>query len=120
MPFTMAAFLIATLSIVGLPPGGGTWSKWFLAAGALEADQLLLLAVLLGGSLLSALYLLPVPLHAFFSSPDRALEGTATGVPLSCRVAIGLTCLGSVVLFFQADALYRVARLLLPGGAHGD
>jgi len=118
MPFTMAAFLVATLSIIGLPPGGGTWSKWFLVAGALEADQLLLLAVLLTGSLLSALYLLPIPVRGFFSRAETPLNITGHKVPLTCQLAIGLTCLGSVVLFFQADALYRIARLLLPGGAH--
>ena len=119
MPFTMAAFLVATLSIIGLPPGGGTWSKWFLVAGTLEADQLLLLAVLLAGSLLSALYLLPIPVRGFFSRPDTPLNSADHQVPLACEVAIGLACLGCVVLFFQADALYRVARLLLPGGTHG-
>jgi multicomponent Na+:H+ antiporter subunit D len=119
MPFTMAAFLVATLSIIGLPPGGGTWSKWFLVAGTLEADQLLLLGVLLTGSLLSALYLLPIPIRGFFSRPDTPLNSADHQVPLTCQVAIGLACLGCVLLFFQADALYRVARLLLPGGTHG-
>ncbi len=120
MPFTMAAFLIAALSIIGLPPGGGTWSKWFLVAGTLEADQLLMLAVLLAGSLLSALYLLPIPVRGFFSRPDMPLNVADHKVPLTCQVAIGLACLGCVALFFQADALYRVVRLLLPGGAHGE
>jgi multicomponent Na+:H+ antiporter subunit D len=119
MPFTMAAFLIATLSIIGLPPGGGTWSKWFLIAGTLEANQLLLLTVLLAGSLLSAMYLLPIPVRAFFSRPDAPLNIADHKVPHACQVAIGLACLGCVLLFFQADALYRVARLLLPGETHG-
>jgi multicomponent Na+:H+ antiporter subunit D len=119
MPFTMAAFLVASLSIIGLPPGGGTWSKWFLVAGSLEADQLLLLAVLLAGSLLSALYLLPIPVRGFFSRPVEALNIADHRVPMTCQVAIGLACLGCVLLFFQADALYRIARLLLPGDIHG-
>jgi multicomponent Na+:H+ antiporter subunit D len=119
MPFTMAAFLVAALSVIGLPPGGGTWSKWFLVAGTLQADQLLLLAVLLTGSLLSAFYLLPIPVRAFFSRPEAPLNIAVHKAPLACEVAIGLACLGCVVLFFQADALYRVARLLLPGGTHG-
>jgi multicomponent Na+:H+ antiporter subunit D len=120
MPFTMAAFLVAALSVIGLPPGGGTWSKWFLVAGSLEADQLLLLAVLLAGSLLSALYLLPIPVQGFFSRSVEPLNIADHSEPLSCRIAIGLACLGCVLLFFQADALYRMARLLLPGeGMHG-
>ena len=119
MPLTMAAFLLATLSVIGLPPGGGTWSKWFLVAGSLEADQQLLLAVLLTGSLLSALYLLPIPVRGFFSSPDTPLNIAAHKVPWTCQLAIVLACLGCVLLFFQADTLYRLARLLLPGETPG-
>ena len=36
MPVTMTAFFIASLSIIGLPPLGGFWSKWFLALGTLD------------------------------------------------------------------------------------
>jgi multicomponent Na+:H+ antiporter subunit D len=36
MPFTFAAFFVASLSIIGLPPMGGTWSKWELALAAAE------------------------------------------------------------------------------------
>ena len=39
MPVTMLAFLVASLSIIGLPPLGGTWSKWTLALGALDAGH---------------------------------------------------------------------------------
>jgi multicomponent Na+:H+ antiporter subunit D len=120
MPFTMAAFLIASLSIIGLPPGGGTWSKWYLVLGTLEAGQLALMAALLTGSLLSALYLLPLPVRAFFSEPVPAsTAGRKTEAPLACRLAIGLTAGGCVLLFVYADTLYAVARLLAAGGPHG-
>ena len=39
MPLTTIAFMIGSLSIIGLPPMGGLWSKWYLALGALEAGQ---------------------------------------------------------------------------------
>ena len=39
--------------------------------------------------------------------------------PLACLLAIGMTALGCVGLFFYADALYAIARLLTPGGGHG-
>ncbi len=39
MPFTFGAFLIGALSIVGLPPLGGSWSKWYLLAGTVDAGQ---------------------------------------------------------------------------------
>ena len=39
MPFTFGAFFIGALSIIGLPPAGGSWSKWFLGMGTLEAGS---------------------------------------------------------------------------------
>jgi multicomponent Na+:H+ antiporter subunit D len=120
MPLTMSAFLIGALSIIGLPPAGGVWSKWFLMLGTLEAGQQALLAALMASSLLSALYLLMIPLRAFFSPPsaDLAAKGIRE-TPLSCLLAIGFTALGCVGLFFYADALYAVARLLTGGRYHG-
>jgi multicomponent Na+:H+ antiporter subunit D len=87
---------------------------------ALSGDRGALLAALMASSLLSALYLLMIPLRAFFSPPSAGLA--AEGIreaPLSCLLAIGFTALGCVGLFFYADALYAVARLLTAGGYHG-
>ena len=58
MPVTMAAFFIGSLSIIGIPPLGGSWSKWFLALGALEADRVIFVAVLMISSLLNVAYLI--------------------------------------------------------------
>ncbi|NJM26875.1 MAG: hypothetical protein HC859_16800, partial [Bacteroidia bacterium] len=41
MPVTMLAFLVGSLSIIGLPPFGGLWSKWTLTMGALDAEKFL-------------------------------------------------------------------------------
>ena len=69
MPFTFGAFFVGSLSIIGLPPAGGSWSKWFLGMGTLEAGQVGLLAVLMVSSLLGLYYLLEVPVKAFFFEP---------------------------------------------------
>jgi len=77
MPVTFVAFFIGTLSIVGLPPTGGAWSKWFLGLGALEAGQVGLVAVLMVSSLLSLAYLMEIPLKGFFGKQGRADGGNA-------------------------------------------
>ena len=119
MPFTMSAFLIGSLSIIGLPPAGGVWSKWFLMLATLEAGQQALLAVLMASSLLSALYLLTIPLRGFFYPPSADMAGVGIReAPAPCLLAIGLTAIGCVGLFFYADALYAIALLLTPGGGH--
>ena len=65
MPITMTAFFIGSLSIIGLPPCGGTWSKWYLMIGAIETDKWILMMILMLSSLLNIAYLLPIPLRAF-------------------------------------------------------
>ena len=70
MPITMAAFLIASLSIIGVPPTGGTWSKWFLLMGSMETEQWTIMVILMISSLLNIAYLLPIPLRACFLYRD--------------------------------------------------
>ena len=120
MPITTLAFLLGSLSIIGLPPFGGLWSKWYLALGALEADKLLLVAVLMVSSLLNVAYLMPIPLRGFFSAPDAASGGGGkAGVvaikeaPWPCVLALSVTALGCVVLFFYPEPLFRLLTLMV-------
>jgi multicomponent Na+:H+ antiporter subunit D len=110
MPFTFGAFLVGALSVIGLPPLGGSWSKWFLMVGAADAQQLSMIAVLLVSSLLNVAYLVPVAARGFFA-PSPAGEGNpgASGLreaPLFCVVPLCLTAAGTLLLFLYADALY--------------
>ena len=66
MPWTMAAFSLASLSIVGIPLTSGFVSKWYLVLGAVELRSLVILGVLLSSSLLSAAYLAPIVFKAYF------------------------------------------------------
>ncbi|MEO1206936.1 MAG: monovalent cation/H+ antiporter subunit D family protein [Pseudomonadota bacterium] len=115
MPFTMAAFLIASLSLIGLPPFGGTWSKWFLALGALDSQYQFAVAVFMISSLLNVAYLMPIVMRAFF----KPLPGVETGTPvkmaeapLTCVVPLCLTAIGCLVLFFVAEPVADLAQLI--------
>jgi multicomponent Na+:H+ antiporter subunit D len=114
MPLTMAAFLLASLSVAGLPPMGGAWSKWFLALGSLQAGHALLLWVLMISTLLNVAYLLPVPIRAFFSAGNDDQGTGMREAPLPCLIAIGVTTVGSLILFVHPEPVYRLAALLTP------
>ncbi len=108
MPITMAAFLIGSLSIIGLPPFGGSWSKWYLILGAIEATQLPLVAVLLVSSLLNIAYLVPVPVRAFFvGGPGGDAPTGVQEAPWSCVVPLCVTAAGCLFLFFFAGEVYE-------------
>ena len=119
MPITMLAFLIGSLSIIGLPPFGGVWSKWFLALGTLEAGEFVLLGVLLVSSLLNVVYLLPIPIRAFFCpAPGQSLESGPVSLqeaPWPCLIAMCVTSIGCVWLFLSPDWLHSLMVSLVEG-----
>lgn len=102
MPWTMGAFAIASLSMIGLPPTGGFIAKWYLLQGAVDAEQAVVVAVLVVSTLLNAAYFLPIVYAAFFRPlPAGAPEhGEA---PLSSVGALTLTAALTVALFFRPD-----------------
>jgi multicomponent Na+:H+ antiporter subunit D len=113
MPITTGAFLIGALSVIGLPPMGGAWSKWYLGLGAVEADQLIFLGVLMVSSLLNIAYLMPIPVRGFFSKPPEG-EGTRIKeAPPLVVIPLVFTALGCIVLFFIADDVYRLLAPLV-------
>jgi multicomponent Na+:H+ antiporter subunit D len=76
MPWTFAAFTVGSLGLIGIPGMSGFVSKFFLARGAIETGDMIALTVMLGASLLTATYLLPIVRIAFFPG-TRALGGPA-------------------------------------------
>ena len=124
MPLTMFAFFIASLSIIGVPPTGGTWSKWFLMMGTIEAEQSILMVILMLSSLLNIAYLLPIPFHAFFpnkkgvkSTDDEEgklfITNQIKEAPLPSLIAIGVTTLACLTLFMYPQPLFELATAIL-------
>lgn len=118
MPITFICFTVAALSIIGLPPLGGAWSKWYLMLAAADAEQLIIIGVLMLSSLLNVAYLLPIPARAFFV-PSRGQVAHSLGAaaapvrdaieeaPLLCLIPICATAIGCVILFFTVGGLYE-------------
>jgi len=116
MPITFTAFFIGTLSIIGLPPFGGMWSKWYLGLGAVETGQIILLSVLMISSLLNIAYLVPIPVRAFFSKPASGQHYTEIKeAPTTILIAMIITSSACVLLFFYPDPFYQLATLAAGG-----
>ncbi len=116
MPVTFGAFFIGAISIIGLPPFGGMWSKWYLALGTIETGQMILLGVLMLSSLLNVSYLLPISMRAFFSKPADGEHYTKIKeAPKTILAAMIITSLTCVLLFFYPDPFYQLAALAAGG-----
>jgi formate hydrogenlyase subunit 3/multisubunit Na+/H+ antiporter MnhD subunit len=96
MPAVAAAFAIAGVALVGLPPTGGFVAKWYLISGAIRAEEPWWALAVLGGSLLTAAYVLMV-VRVILARPQ---PGDAACVPLraprtmqAAALALALVCL---------------------------
>ena len=118
MPFTMAAFVVAGMSLVGVPLTVGFVSKWYLLLAAVETGQWSVVVVVVFGSLLALVYILRVIEAAYFQpSPDDA--GEISEAPLAMLAP--LMALGLVCLYFGIDTdltvgVAKIAALSLLGG----
>lgn len=115
MPWTMAAFFIGSLNMIGVPPVAGFVSKWYLAIGSIEAKELPILFVLLASTILNAAYFLPIVYKAFFEEfkEDHHNHGghheEIKEVPF-VAVPLVLTAIGSIILGLYPDYFLTLAK----------
>ena len=120
MPFTFIAFAIGAMCVIGLPPMGGSWSKWYLMVGSADAGHFIFIIVLMISSLLNVAYLLPLVGRGFFRPPPPETDSvnyqddSHAGIkeaPAFCLFAMAISSAGCIALFFLAD---RIIKLLEP------
>lgn len=121
MPITMGAFALASLGLAGVPPVNGFVSKWFLGLGALEAQQVVFLFLLLLSGLLNAGYLFPIVRRAFFVRSTNF--GKVDEASPLMVVPLAITALLSLVMGFLPDGFgsfyhlaTQIAASVLSGG----
>jgi multicomponent Na+:H+ antiporter subunit D len=112
MPWTMAAFALASLSIVGIPVTSGFVSKWYLALGTVNDHSLVLLGVILVSSLLSAAYLGPIVYKAYFEE-DLSTDGEIREVPWIVAPLV-ISAAASLLLGIFPGPVLELAGRVLP------
>lgn len=122
-PWTMAAFTVAALSMVGLPPLAGFFSKWYLVLGTIEGSRWIYLVVILLSSLLNAVYFFRILEKVYLRSrvKDKTEEGFSDNVKQdevvpsmlipTLVLAVGLIVLG-ILNVVIVDQIYK----MMPAG----
>ena len=118
MPWTMAAFLVGALSLIGIPLTAGFVSKWYLILAAVERGWWPLVVVVIAGSLLAIIYVWRVVEMAYLRSPPEKLS--VTEAPLSLLLPTWL--LAGANVYFGIDTRFSVgmarqAAALLTGSS---
>lgn len=111
MPFTMGAFAIASLSMIGVPPVGGFVSKWFLINGSVDLREMGLTVVLLLSALLNAGYFAPITFKAFFEGDIRGFR--LKEAPLWMVIPLCATAVLSVLIGLWPDMVLKLIRSVL-------
>lgn len=89
MPWTMAAFVVGGLSLIGVPGTAGFISKWYLISAALDTGKLALplIAVILVGSVMAVVYVWRIVETAYFGQGAAAIRGeTIKEAPLAILI----------------------------------
>ncbi len=114
MPIVFICFLIASLSIIGVPPLAGDWAKYELMQGAIDAEHDYVVYTLILSTLLNVAYLLPIAILALL--PPGPAQPVAEfkrpgGAPALTVLPLAITAAGCFVLFFGVNI---ISDFLLP------
>jgi multicomponent Na+:H+ antiporter subunit D len=112
MPWTMAAFSIGALSMIGVPPAAGFISKWYLLMGAFQAQQHIVIAVIVVSTLLNTAYFVPLIYAAYFRRDHSETILSYGEAPLPVVVALCMTAAITVLLFVFPGVPFQLIRMI--------
>jgi multicomponent Na+:H+ antiporter subunit D len=116
MPVTATCTVVAAISMIGLPPAGGFFSKWYLLRGALEAGHTLFVVVIVAGALLAAVYMYrfteaiwiaPPPSPAAREGPPSLMLGLVVLAAATIGIGLASAALMDAVLLPATEPAFR-------------
>ena len=127
MPWTMGAFAIGALSMIGLPPTAGFLGKWFMLSGAAQTGQWIAVGIIVLSTVLNAAYFLPILYTAFFErevAPHPLGAGVADQhahghehdhgeAPMPIVIALTATAAATIALFLFPEVALSLAKMMV-------
>ena len=122
MPVTMTAFTIGALSMIGVPPTAGFFSKWYLILGAIEAGSYHFMAALLISSLVNAILFFKIIEIAYFEPMTdhhggKVHETVISEAPFSMLLPLLVVAAGLIVIgLYSGTIVTNIIRFSIPAG----
>ena len=104
------AFFIGSLSIIGVPPMAGSWSKFFLMLGAADSGYVVVMGVFCVSTILNAFYLMEIPARAFFFKKEREVS---VKIPKLILIPTLITSFLTILLFFCIEPFQNLTSMMV-------
>jgi multicomponent Na+:H+ antiporter subunit D len=115
-PWMTVALVVLAMGMIGLPPTGGFFGKWYIILGALEVSNYLAVGAVLLSTMLTLAYFVKL-FERVFRSTSTTSEMQRVATPLQFKLSLGVTSAAIVVLGLWSDSLVELLlHIALPPG----
>ena len=105
-PWLTGSLIVIALGMIGLPPTGGFFGKWYIILGALEAHNYVAVAAVVLSTLITLAYFVKLFEAMFRRTPSRS-DVQQSEIPLSCKLSLGVTSASIVILGLFSDPIVQ-------------
>ncbi len=115
-PWVHATLIITALSMIGIPPTGGFFGKWYIVLGALETGNYVAVLAIVSATLLTLAYFSRVIEGLFLTSTSEP-EASDPGLPWPMHLSMGVLSAMILLLGLLSDqAIALILRFAIPEG----
>jgi multicomponent Na+:H+ antiporter subunit D len=115
-PWITGVLIVMALGMIGLPPTGGFFGKWYIILGALEAGNYISIAAVLLSTLLTLAYFVKV-FECIFRQSSTQLDAPSREIPFSFKLTLGVTSAAIIILgLFSGPIVQMLLDHALPPG----
>ena len=103
-PLLTSALVIAAMGMIGLPPTGGFFGKWYIILGALEANNYVAVGAVLLSTMLTLAYFVRIFERVFRHAPTLS-DASPNEIPIQIKLSVGFTSVAIIVLGLLSDPI---------------
>jgi multicomponent Na+:H+ antiporter subunit D len=106
-PWMIGALIIVAMSMIGIPPTGGFFGKWYIILSALRSGNYLAVGAVMVSTLLTLAYFIRLWVRVF-AGDQVSPDAERVEMPFALRVCVGTLSVGIIALGLGSDRIVRV------------